>query len=241
VAVPLAVWVGLNDPQAPVLPQVTVQSTPPAVAESFTTAAVIAVFVPACSDAGGAVLSETEIAGGGGGGVVEVEPPPHPTQPDIEATQINGRSTHCLIVTADLLRICLARVTQDSTLDRCESVCCGCNRADVGRKRPYPKPEAMFHASLPTDHLPETNKSVTSFQVNFGEHVPSVLAGSGRNPPDGRRMACKPPETLTGRRNNTPGATLGRARRVACSGIAVTDLHPAVPMAVPTRKLSAAI
>ena len=106
---PLGVCVGLNDPQV-ALPQVTVQSTPPALAESLVTVAVMAAVVPACTDVGGVEVKEMEIAGGGGG-VVELEPPPHPTQAHIEATQINGRSTHCLVVTADLLKICVAKAS----------------------------------------------------------------------------------------------------------------------------------
>jgi hypothetical protein len=62
VAVPLAVEVGLKDPQAPELPQVTVQVTP-ALLLSLLTTAVRGVVVPAGSDVGGAGLNATEIGG----------------------------------------------------------------------------------------------------------------------------------------------------------------------------------
>jgi len=89
------VWAGANDPQAE-LPQVTDQSTP-AFDESFVTTAVSGLFVPTCIDDGGAELKATEIAGGGG--VTELEPPPHPTRPEIVAAQMSGRRTQRLIVT----------------------------------------------------------------------------------------------------------------------------------------------
>jgi hypothetical protein len=95
VAPPLGVWAGANDPQAALL-QLTDQSTP-ASDESFATVAVIEAVRPACSDFGGAALNETEITGGGV--VVELEPPPHPTRAEIEAAQMSGRRTHCLVVT----------------------------------------------------------------------------------------------------------------------------------------------
>jgi len=53
----------LNDPQAPVLPQVTVQSTP-AFVVSFETTAVIGLLVLICIDVGGGGLKTTVIAGG---------------------------------------------------------------------------------------------------------------------------------------------------------------------------------
>jgi hypothetical protein len=84
----------LNDPQAPT--GVQLQSTP-ALDESFETTAVIGLVVLVCIDVGGAGLNATAITGGGGVGVVE--PPPHPTQAEIETTQINGRSTRFLVVT----------------------------------------------------------------------------------------------------------------------------------------------
>jgi hypothetical protein len=62
VATPLAVWVGLNDPQAPALPQVTVQSTP-AFVWSFETTAVIGLAELVCIDVGGGGLKTTVIAG----------------------------------------------------------------------------------------------------------------------------------------------------------------------------------
>ena len=60
VGTPLAVWVGLNDPQAPVLPHVTDQSTP-AFFESFETTAVIGLVAFTSIDVGGGGLKETLI------------------------------------------------------------------------------------------------------------------------------------------------------------------------------------
>ena len=64
---------GLNEPQALGLPQVTDHATP-ALFESLSTAAAITWVAPLPSDDGAAEVRETEI----GVGVVEVlEPPPH--------------------------------------------------------------------------------------------------------------------------------------------------------------------
>ncbi len=62
VALPLAVCAGLNDPQAPALPHVTVQSTP-ALDGSFATTAVSGLLELTSTDEGGAGLKETAIAG----------------------------------------------------------------------------------------------------------------------------------------------------------------------------------
>jgi len=63
VAVPLAVLVGLNPPQAPALPQVADQVTP-AFLESLLTTAVSDAVALVWSEVGGAGLKATEIAGG---------------------------------------------------------------------------------------------------------------------------------------------------------------------------------
>ena len=79
VAAPLAVVVGLNDPQAPEGAQLQVT---PALAESLATLAASEALAPALREVGGAFVPAgklTAIAGGGGGGcVVPPElPPPH--------------------------------------------------------------------------------------------------------------------------------------------------------------------
>ena len=58
---PPVVWVGFSVPQAPTLPQVTVQSTP-ALVESFSTTAVAVVLWFTANDLGGATAKKTEIA-----------------------------------------------------------------------------------------------------------------------------------------------------------------------------------
>ena len=68
---PLAVVAGLKLPQAPELPQVTVQLTPPFLLSLLTTA-VRLVVVPVTSDVGAAGLNVTEMAGGGGAVIVIV-------------------------------------------------------------------------------------------------------------------------------------------------------------------------
>ena len=74
-----------NDPQAPVLPQVTVQLTP-ALLESLETMAVSVAVALVCKDVGGE-LNVTEIIGGGG---VLLEPPPQATQTAAEQSAINS-------------------------------------------------------------------------------------------------------------------------------------------------------
>jgi hypothetical protein len=96
VALPLAVWAGLNDPQAPALPQVTDQSTP-LFDESLATDAVIEAVVLISRDDGGAALKETAITGGGGGFEVELAPPPHPTKAKSVNVPIRRR-VDCLAV-----------------------------------------------------------------------------------------------------------------------------------------------
>jgi len=66
VALPLAVSVESNEPQAPALLHVTDQCTP-AFEGSFETTAVSVAVASTCKDEGGAVIKETEIARGGGG------------------------------------------------------------------------------------------------------------------------------------------------------------------------------
>jgi hypothetical protein len=77
VAAALAVCVGLNVPQA--LAGAQDQSTPPPVDASLATVAAIWAVAPTCSEAGGAVLKETEITGGVVPPPFELEPPPQPT------------------------------------------------------------------------------------------------------------------------------------------------------------------
>jgi len=72
VETPLAVWVGENDPQAPALPQVTVQSTP-LFKGSFDTTAVMGLVAFTCTDVGGGGLKATEIGGGTGVIVIVAE------------------------------------------------------------------------------------------------------------------------------------------------------------------------
>ena len=61
-AVPLAVDVGLKDPQAPLLPQVTVQVTPPLLLSLLTTAMRLLV-APTMREVGGVGFRATEMPG----------------------------------------------------------------------------------------------------------------------------------------------------------------------------------
>jgi hypothetical protein len=87
---PLAVCVGLNEPQAPVLPQVAVQSTP-SLRESLVTVAATEAVAPAGKASGGAVDIVTVIVLG----LTEL----HPDRAKMTAVQVSRRMSLLIVIT----------------------------------------------------------------------------------------------------------------------------------------------